>query len=89
MTDRFAVLGQPIAQSLSPQIHAGFAAQFGVRMTYEKIEGAPGQRAEPLARLHLEGFRGLNVTAPHTLDVLAAATGLHRLRCKRVACACG
>jgi shikimate dehydrogenase len=71
--ERFAVLGQPIAQSLSPQIHAGFAAQFGIRLDYERIEVAPGALAETLARLHLEGLRGVNVTAPHKLEALATA----------------
>jgi shikimate dehydrogenase len=71
--DRFAVLGQPIAQSRSPQIHAAFAQQLGIRIAYEKLEVAPEALADTLARLHRDGHRGLNVTAPHKLGALAAA----------------
>ena len=71
--ERYAVLGQPIAQSHSPQIHAWFAEQFGARIAYEKIEVAPEALAATLARLHGDGYRGLNVTSPHKLGALAAA----------------
>lgn len=71
--DRFAVLGQPIAQSQSPQIHASFAEQFGIKLSYERIEVAPEALAATLARLHEESYLGLNVTAPHKLGALAAA----------------
>jgi len=71
--DRFAVLGQPVAHSLSPQIHESFAQQFGLALSYEKLEVAPDQLAATLARLHADGYRGLNVTLPHKLAALAAA----------------
>lgn len=72
--DRYAVLGQPIAHSLSPQIHQDFAQQLGLTQSYEKIEVAPDEFVSTLARLHAEGFTGLNVTLPHKLAALAAAT---------------
>jgi shikimate dehydrogenase len=72
-TDRFAVLGQPIAQSQSPQIHQWFAEQFGATITYDKIEVAPEALADTLARLYRDGYGGLNVTSPHKLGALAAA----------------
>lgn len=71
--DRFAVLGQPVAHSLSPRIHTGFAQQFGLTLGYEKLEVAPPALPETLARLHAEGYRGLNITLPHKLAALAAA----------------
>ena len=71
--DRYAVLGQPIAQSQSPQIHAWFAEQLGQEISYERIEASPEAFADTLARLHREGYRGLNVTAPHKLAALAAS----------------
>ncbi len=71
--DRFALLGQPVAHSPSPQIHLGFARQFGIALSYEKIEVAPEAFAATLARLHADGYRGLNVTLPHKLAALAAA----------------
>ena len=71
--DRFAVLGQPVAHSLSPQIHQGFAQQFGLALSYDKLEVAPASLGETLGRLHDEGYRGLNITLPHKLAALAAA----------------
>ena len=71
--DRFALLGQPVAHSFSPQIHLGFAQQLGLTLTYEKLEVAPEALGATLARLHGEGYRGLNLTLPHKLAALAAA----------------
>lgn len=70
---RYAVLGQPIAQSRSPQIHQWFAEQLGVALTYEAIEVAPDALAERLAALHAQDYAGLNVTSPHKLAALAVA----------------
>jgi len=51
MTDRYAVIGNPIAQTKSPKLHAAFARQFGHDMTYEVILGPIGGfAAAPRAR---------------------------------------
>jgi shikimate dehydrogenase len=71
--DRYALLGQPVAHSPSPRIHAAFAEQAGTTLAYEKVEVAPEDFAATLARLHAEGYAGLNVTLPHKLAALAAA----------------
>ena len=71
--DRFAVLGQPIAQSLSPQIHQAFAQQLGIALSYEKFDVAPDQFGEMLDRLYRAAYRGLNITAPHKLAALAGS----------------
>lgn len=65
MTDRYAVIGQPIAHSRSPVIHAQFAKQTAQDLRYEAIAIAPEALAAELQRLHGEGVRGLNVTLPH------------------------
>lgn len=70
MTDRYAVIGQPVAHSQSPLIHARFAEQTGAQLSYEKIEVAPEALASTLTRLHAEGYGGLNITLPHKLAVV-------------------
>jgi shikimate dehydrogenase (EC 1.1.1.25) len=61
---RFAVLGQPIRHSRSPFIHTHFGTQTGIALDYRAIEVAPGELRPTLARLHAEGYAGLNLTLP-------------------------
>jgi shikimate dehydrogenase len=62
MTDRYAVIGNPIEHSKSPQIHAAFAAQTGQDIDYGRILGQDFERD---VRAFIEaGGKGLNVTVP-------------------------
>jgi shikimate dehydrogenase len=74
--DRYCVIGNPIAHSKSPVIHAAFAAQTGQALTYQR-ELAPlnGFEAHVLGLLRA-GFRGANVTVPFKLDAARIATRL-------------
>lgn len=62
--DRYAVVGNPVAHSLSPRIHNAFARQTGQAMSYEAIEIASDGFADGVAALQRQGYRGLNVTVP-------------------------
>jgi shikimate dehydrogenase len=61
---QFAVFGQPIAHSLSPQIHQAFATQFGIALSYERIECNAAQFETLLAQFKNQGAAGANVTLP-------------------------
>jgi shikimate dehydrogenase len=74
VTDRYAVIGNPIAQSKSPIIHAAFARETAQDLTYERIEGALGQFVQSVDAFRASNGRGLNVTAPFKLDAFAYAT---------------
>ncbi|MBQ6656687.1 MAG: shikimate dehydrogenase [Ottowia sp.] len=72
---RYAVIGHPIAHSLSPFIHALFAAQTGETITYEAIDGGgdDGGFERVLADFWAAGGCGANVTLPFKLRALQCA----------------
>ena len=70
---RFAVLGNPIAHSISPQIHHSFAQQFEHEIDYQRLLVASGQFESIAKSFFDQGGRGLNVTAPCKADAFALA----------------
>ena len=70
---RYAVFGHPVAHSLSPRLHALFAAQTGVALEYTAIDVTPEQFADTLRGFIAKGGRGANVTLPHKAAAFALA----------------
>jgi shikimate dehydrogenase len=64
MSALYAVFGQPIAHSLSPRIHAMFAAELGIALDYRAIEASLDEFASKLDALAADGGLGANVTLP-------------------------
>ena len=64
MPDKYAVIGNPVEHSLSPEIHAEFARETGQDLAYGRLPAAvDGFRAAALG-FRDGGGRGLNVTLP-------------------------
>ena len=76
MTDRDAVIGNPIGHTRSPTIQMAFAEQTGQDMEYTAILGTPGGFNQDVDTFRAGGGRGLNVTAPFKLDAFNYATTL-------------
>lgn len=71
--DRYFVLGNPIAHSKSPEIHARFAQLTGQVLSYERQLVALDDLAPTLQRFSESGVKGCNVTVPFKFEAFAAA----------------
>jgi shikimate dehydrogenase len=67
---RVVLLGQPVAESLSPRMQNAAFAAAGLDWSYEAREVGPDELAEVVAGLPGE-FAGANVTIPHKQAVAA------------------
>lgn len=72
--DRYAVIGNPVQHSRSPDIHAAFAKQTGEELEYTRIKCDEDAFTETVDKFRDESgpnsARGLNVTLPFKLQAL-------------------
>ncbi len=72
--DRYVVIGNPVAHSRSPDIHARFARETGEDIAYERLLAPLGQFDRVARDFFAQGGRGANVTLPFKVDAFAFAT---------------
>ncbi len=70
---KYAVVGDPVAHSLSPLIHNGWIADAGLSAHYTRVHLQSEAAADDLRAMASE-YEGLNVTLPHKIAALSAAT---------------
>lgn len=73
-TRLYAVVGHPVAHSLSPRMQNAAFRAARRNALYVALDVPPTRLAEALAGLHAAGFAGLNVTLPHKEEALRLAT---------------
>lgn len=71
--DRYVVIGNPVSHSLSPAIHARFAAQSGEALEYGRLLVPLGEFAAHAREFFAGGGRGANVTLPFKVDAFRFA----------------
>lgn len=64
MINRYTVVGQPIAHSLSPVVHQLFGELTQRKISYTRTESTPETFADTIEHLKREGLKGCNVTSP-------------------------
>jgi shikimate dehydrogenase len=72
--DSYGVIGNPIAHSRSPSIHAAFALATGQAIVYERILAPVDGFVATVEAFRARGGRGLNVTLPFKQEAFAYAT---------------
>lgn len=78
MAERLAVVGSPIAHSLSPDIHLAAYEALGLDWSYERIE-VQERELEAFLEEQGRGFRGLSVTAPLKSELVRLAGSADRV----------
>ena len=75
-SDRYVVIGNPIAHSKSPEIHARFAEQTGQMLVYERLLAPLDGFASTVRAFVNAGGKGANITVPFKLEAFELANEL-------------
>ncbi|MEW5837777.1 MAG: shikimate dehydrogenase [Pseudomonadota bacterium] len=75
-TEHYAVIGNPIAHSKSPQIHSHFSAQTRQNMDYVRLLAPLDGFKQSVLDFRAQGGKGMNVTVPFKLEAYALADEL-------------
>ena len=67
---RYAVLGDPVAHSASPAMHNAVLEYLGLPDRYCRLHILPEQLQEAISLLLRSGFKGVNLTIPHKMQIL-------------------
>ena len=71
-----AVIGDPIAHSLSPQVHGAALDALQVPYTYQKVQVKKGELPDFLDYVRAQKIDGFNLTMPHKVDILPYLTDI-------------
>ena len=74
---RYAVIGHPVTQSRSPELHENWFRGRGLPGTYEAVDIDPAELIARAPSLPYE-FAGINVTAPHKVSILGFVDRIDR-----------
>jgi shikimate dehydrogenase len=66
----FAIIGHPVAHSLSPLMHNTAFEALGMDCIYEAIDAEPDDLGEVVSGLRDRGIAGFNVTLPHKQTIM-------------------
>ena len=74
MTDRYAIIGNPVAHSKSPEIHAEFARETRQNLSYERVLAPLDNFRQAINAWRNSGAAGANITLPFKLEAFEFAT---------------
>ncbi len=69
-TQLVGIIGWPVAHSLSPAMHNAAFAYAGLNWRYIPLPVRPEHLKEAIKGMAALGFRGVNITVPHKVDII-------------------
>ncbi|MEI7611841.1 MAG: shikimate dehydrogenase [Betaproteobacteria bacterium] len=76
MTDRYAVIGNPVSHTKSPTLQMAFARQCSQDIDYGMILGPLNGFTEAVRQFQRDGGKGINITVPFKLEAFEMADEL-------------